>query len=67
MVAGTVGLCLLLWCVISPSSACGTYRAAGDCGPSCGLVGEGDHGRNRTGWKDYIEIDSKQIGWDGAH
>jgi len=41
--------------------------SVGENRPSCGREGKGDLGRNRNGWKDNIEIDSKQIGWDGAH
>jgi hypothetical protein len=70
--AGRCGasVCVLLWCPsVLPVLVVLIVLlvSVGENRPSCGREGKGDLGRNRNGWKDNIEIDSKQIGWDGAH
>lgn len=49
---------------ISPSSVFGADNAAGDWETRGSRAGGG---RNRNGWKDSIEIVSKQMGMDGPH
>lgn len=69
MLAGAVGLCVLLWCpsVLPVLVPIVLLVSVEDNRPSCAREGKGDLGRNRNGWKYNIEIDSKQIGWDGVH
>jgi len=61
--------CVLLWCPSVPAMLVPIVLlvSVGDNRPSCGREGKGDLGRNRNGWKDNVEIGSKQIGWDCAH